>query len=378
MAAPEPSVLLVECPHCGVSVPAGVFCGNCGAHLSGPGGRARTQHYAAAPGEHVAKMAVISTLFPHLPQRHAHVFREALLVGLLIVVLLGALQLYAPALLAAAVLLPVLYILYVYEVEVYQAEPVTVLAATFAMGAALGVAYTLVVGQLITGTLTGTQQGPVITAVVLPIVMQALMLAGPLLLLWRPAFRETLDGLTFGVSTAVGFTFAAVVASYWHVLTAPLQGPAAVSTEEIAGILRAAILAALVNAGATGMIAAAVWAQRGGRSRRRHSHAARSLPATLAVGFGAQITLALASYFVTSLLLVVVLWAVGAAVLLVWLRVLLHHALLDEGEEMAMGPPSPCPECHRLVPTLLFCPACGVARSATPKHSRPSAVGSAS
>jgi len=361
---------LEKCHHCGAEVPAGVYCGNCGAQLADAEGAERQQSYAAAPHEHVLRTSVVSTLFPHLPQRHAHVFREALIVGLLVVVLLGGLRLFAPALLTAAVILPVLYLLYLYEVEVYEHEPLLVLAATFVTGAAFGFAYTFIVGRIISATLTGTGQGPFIAGVLLPVIAQVLMVAGPLLLIRRPHFNEVLDGMTFGVSSALGFTLAAVVTGYWHVLTAPLQSTA-LPAQDIAGLLRAAVLAALVNASTTAMITAALWQRARGRSSGRHAHALLQLPAVLVTAFGAQIALGLLAYYTGSLVLLVVIWAIAAAVLLVWLRVLLHNALLDESEEFLVGPPSACPECHRLVPTMRFCPACGVARSASPKHGRP-------
>ncbi|HKR99638.1 MAG TPA: PrsW family intramembrane metalloprotease, partial [Candidatus Dormibacteraeota bacterium] len=317
---------LEECHHCGARVPAGVFCGNCGAHLADTGGAERTHSFAAAPHEHVLRTAVVSTLFPHLPQRHAHVFREALVGGVLVVLLLGALRLYAPALLTAAVLLPVLYLLYLYEVEVYEHEPLLVLAATFVTGAAFGFAYTFVLGRLITATLTGTQQGPFITGVVLPVIAQLLMVAGPLLLIRRPHFDEVLDGLTFGVSAALGFTLAAVLTGYWHVLTAPLQS-ASLSAQEIAGLIRAALLAALVNASTTGMLTAALWQRVHRRAAGLHVHAWRDLPVVIVTAFGAQVALGLLAYYSGSLVMLVVIWLIAAAVLLVWLRVLLHHAL---------------------------------------------------
>jgi hypothetical protein len=82
----------------------------------------------------------------------------------------------------------------------------------------------------------------------------------------------------------------------------------------------------------------------------------------------AQVGLGLASYFIRDLLLLVVVWSAVAALLLVWLRVVLHHVLLDEGGAHRIGAPSVCAECHHVVPTMLFCPSCGAVRSAEPKH----------
>jgi len=319
----------------------------------------------------VLRIAVISTFFPHLPRRHAHLFRETFTIGLLVVVLLAALRLYAPALIAAAALLPILYVLYLYEVEVWETDSVSVLPATLGLGAALGVGYSLGFGQVVTVGLGGPRQGAAFSGVLLPVVSQLLMIVGPLLLLGRVRFDEALDGLSFGITSALGFTFASVIAGYWHTLTAPLFGSGSISTEQIAGIARAAILAGVVNAATTGIVTSSLWLRRHGRSRKRHDHVLLRLPAAVVIAFGFQIALGIVTYFVTSLLLVVILWAIAAAALLVWVRITVHHALLEEGAEHVIGEASACPECHLLVPTMYFCPACGAARSAVPKHSRP-------
>lgn len=370
-----PAIPGEECVHCHALVPAGTYCGNCGAHLADHDqGRARLDSYAAAPGEHVRRATVISTLFPHLPHRRAHTFRQVFGAGLALIILLAALRLYAPATMVAALLLPVLYLLYLYDVEVYESEPVTVVAATFVLGTVLGVGDTLLAGRVLTAGLQGPQQGVLIAGVLLPLLAQLLMVAGPLLLLSRRRFDETLDGLTFGVAAALGFTMATVVAGSWYLLTAPLQGIAP-GTEDILRLLREGVLVALVNASATGMITAAIWTWRHGRSRGRHASTWRALPATAAVALAAQVILGVAGFYITSLLLQVAVTGAAAILLLVWLRVILHHALLDEGVDHIAGEPTVCAECHRLVPAMHFCPACGAARSVAPKHSRGAAHG---
>src|SRR6202165_4765000 len=172
-----PELVLETCPHCDELGPVGALCGNWGAHASATAGRAPVHSYAAAPNKHVVRPTVISTLFPHLPHRHAHVFREVLGAGLLIVVLLAALRLYTSALIGAALLLPILYLIYLYEVDVYETEPVLVVGATFVTGAVLGIRYALVTGHFISGTIGGTQQGPFVSGVVLPLIAQLLMVA---------------------------------------------------------------------------------------------------------------------------------------------------------------------------------------------------------
>jgi RNA polymerase subunit RPABC4/transcription elongation factor Spt4 len=362
-------ITLETCHHCGELVPVGIFCGHCGADLADTdGGRSRTHSFAAAPHESVGRPAVISTLFPHLPRRHAQTFQLVLAVGLVVVVLLAALRLIAPATVAAAVVLPVLYLLYLYEVEVYQHEPVLVVLVTVVAGAALGVAFTLVAGMYNTASLTGTDHGVWLSAIALPIIAQALMVVTPLLLLNHSHFNEALDGLTFGVATALGFTMASVIAGNWHILTAPLVG--GVSSDDVLRVVREGVLVAIVNSSTAGLITAALWLRVHRRSRQRFVSPWRGFEASVVIALVIQITLGLVAYYVTSLPVVVVVYAIAAAIALVWLRVILHFALLEEGAELEIGDVSACSECHRMVPAMLFCPACGVARSASARHSR--------
>ena len=61
--------------------------------------------------------------------------------------------------------------------------------------------------------------------------------------------------------------------------------------------------------------------------------------------------------------------------LLLYVRLVIHQALLVEGAEHEIGPDTPCPECHRMVPTMAFCPSCGAARAAGTKQGRSRAAG---
>src|SRR6266481_928437 len=143
---------LVECPHCGSMVPAGEFCGHCGAHLT-RGDAGRRHAFAAVPSEPVVHLSIVSSLFPHLPHRRGGAFRWALFAGSVVVVILAALHLFAPAAVAAVFLLPVLYLLYLYEVEVYESEPWLLIGATMITGAVLGFAFTSLTG----GTVSSLQ-----------------------------------------------------------------------------------------------------------------------------------------------------------------------------------------------------------------------------
>ena len=367
---------LVTCPHCESVVPAGDFCGHCGAHL--PSASTGRHHaFAAVPAEHVAHLSIISTLFPHLPHRRGGAFRWALIAGGAAVLVLAALHLFAPATVAAIFLLPVLYLLYLYEVEVYESEPWLVIGATMVAGAALGYVFTSYSGAAASRlSLTGDRDaGFVLAGVAIPVIAQALMLVGPLFLyLFRGArFREPLDGLTFGAASALGFTLTSSLTAFWPLISGPLVASGAPLDWSLR-LLRVGILVALVNASTTGLIAAAVWLQRYDRRRAGRPWTTGILP-TLLVAVGTQLALGMLSFALSDLVAEVAIRALITAALLLYVRLVIHQALLVEGAEHEIGPEAPCPECHRMVPTMAFCPACGAARAAGPKLGRARAGG---
>jgi RNA polymerase subunit RPABC4/transcription elongation factor Spt4 len=366
---------LVVCPHCDMSVPAGEFCGHCGAQLTSA---SVTRHhaFAAVPSESVAHLSIVSTLFPHLPHRQGGAFKWALIAGIAAVVLLAALQLFAPATAAATFLLPALYLLYLYEVEVYESEPWLLVGATMLAGAVLGYALTAFAGGIESRLdLTGDHTSSFLLAgVVIPIVAQALMLAGPMsLFLFRDSFREPLDGLTFGAASALGFTLASNLTTFWPLIGGPLIANGD-SLDWALRLLRAGILVSLVNASTTGLVTAAVWLHRYDVRRRAWQ---AGLPAALVVAVGSQVALGMLSFAVSNLVAEVVIRSLATIALLLYMRLVIHQALLAEGSVQEIGPDAPCRECHRVVPTMRFCPACGVARAATTKQGRTPAGGTA-
>ena len=366
---------LVTCPHCGSIVPAGDFCGHCGAHLT-MNSRRRSHAFAAVPNERVVQLAIISTLLPHLPHRRGASFRLALVAGAALVALLAALHLFALATVAAVLVVPVLYLMYLYEVEVYESEPWLVIGATMVIGALLGIAFTNLAGGTLSQLLiTGDRETAfVLAGIAIPVVAQTLMLAGPLFLyLFRERFREPLDGLSFGAASALGFTMASALTRFWPLLTGPLVGTGS-TLDWAARLTRAGLLVMLINACTTGLVTAALWLRRYDR-RRSGRPWWSSVLAALVVAFGVQVLLGLLTFAVQDLILDLAILALVTAVLLLFLRVVIHEALLTEGAEHEIGPDAPCPECHRIVPTMAFCPACGAARAAAAKQGRPKVAG---
>ncbi len=355
---------LVLCPHCGSMVPAGEFCGHCGAHLT-RGNASRRNAFAAVPSEPVAHLSIVTTLFPHLPHRRGGTFRWALLAGGVLVNVLAAFHVFAPATIAAVLVLPVLYLLYIYEVEVYESEPWLLIVSTMVAGAVLGYAFTSLTGGPVSRLqISGDTWGNLLFGgVVIPIIAQALMLVGPLFLyFYRSGRREPLDGLTFGAASALGFTSTTTLTAFWPLLAGPLV--ASGSTIDWAlRLLSAGLLIMLINASTTSVVTAGVWLNRYDLRRAGRGWQA-SVLTTLVVAVGAQVVLGVLSVVVPDLLLQVGIRAVAVATLLMYVRLVIHQALLAEGAGHEIGPDAACPECHRIVPTMLFCPSCGVARAA--------------
>ncbi|MHB8587767.1 MAG: PrsW family glutamic-type intramembrane protease [Candidatus Dormibacteraceae bacterium] len=374
-ARPVEGPPLVNCPHCGKVVPAGDFCGHCGAHLI-TASTSRTHAFAAVPSERVAHPSIITTLFPHLPHRRGGAFRWALISGGAAILLLASLHLFAPATIAATFLLPVLYLLYLYEVEVYEDEPWLLVGATMVIGAVLGYAFSVFAGAAVSRlVLTGDRENAfVLAGVAIPIVAQALMLAGPLFLyLFRPRFREPLDGLTFGAASALGFTLTSSLVAFWPLIGGPLVAPGAPLDWSLL-LLRAGILVSVVNASTTALVTAAVWLQRFDR-RRQGLPWTTSILATLIIAIGAQVVLGMLGFVVSDLVAATAVLLIATIALLLYVRLVIHQALLVEGAEHEIGPDAPCPECRRVVPTMAFCPACGAARAAGTKQGRSRAGG---
>jgi len=364
---------LVTCPHCGSLVPSGEFCGHCGAHLTSAS-TTRRHAFAAVPTEPVVHLSIITTLFPHLPHRRGSPFLGALVAGGALVTVLAALHLFAPATIAAVFVLPLLYLIYLYEVEIYESEPWLVIGATMVAGAVLGFAFaTKAGGALSQFDLTGDSGSAfVLAAVAIPIASQVLMLAGPLFLyLFRSRFREPLDGLTFGAASALGFTMASSLTAFWPLIAGPLVGTGA-PVDWAIRLTRAGLLVSLVNASTTALVTASLWLNRYDR-RKAGREWESSIPATLAVAFGMQVALGVLGFVVPDLLAEFAIFGLAALALLLYVRLVIHQSLMVEGAEHEIGPDSPCPECHRVVPTMAFCPSCGAARAAASKQGRPAA-----
>lgn len=361
----------MRCTACGREVPDGVYCTRCGADQDTTGGpgdpRRRRGRFAANPDEHVAQPGVITTLLPHLDHDEVNEFRWALIAGIAVLVLLYATGFITAALLVAAFLVPVLYLIYLYEVRVYRDAPAPVLGFTLGGGIVLGLVVTLIAGALL-GSLPAVQSTPLgarinlgvllLGVVLIPVVQEALKPLPALLLRGRAEFSETIDGLVFGVAAGLGFALGQTVIAFSQVLTSldVRTDPA----NWLFPLLGAAVLQPLLHGSSTGAITAAIW-RWGGQHRGALEIGAVvvAVMAQIAFGLGGQLILAAGLG-----LPVMLLWqglVVGG--LLIYVRFLLHEALMDEAANLGFAR-TVCPSCHQHITAAGFCPACGMALTA--------------
>ena len=363
----------MRCDHCANDVPDGVFCTRCGAHQGTTGevrrAKTRVHRYAAHPTEHVVQPSVFTTLFPHLGHQKVHEFRWAFVVGLAGIAILYIAGLISGAILVAILLVPVLYLIYLYEAQVYRDEPATVLGFTIGGGLVVGLVVTLVVRALTNPfatfanplTNTGVTAGTLLAfGVLVPVVQEILKPLPALFLPNRADFPETVDGLVFGIAAGLGFSVAESLVVYSSTLTGlPAQMAPGNWIYDLATI---AAFQPLLQGSATGIVVAAVWRFRRGRLARREAGAvAVAVIAHVAFSLGTQI---LRDAAVAQLFILV--WqAVIVGALLIYVRYLLHHALLEEAAHMGFAE-TVCPNCHMHVVASGFCPNCGMALTAAP------------
>jgi len=367
----------MRCEHCADDVPGGVFCTRRVAHHGTMGElgnasvstRTRDYRYASHPAEHVIQPSVFTTLFPHLGQHKIHEFRWAFAVGLAGIIVLYLSGLITAAILVATFLVPVLYLIYLYEAQVYRDEPAIVLGFTIGGGAVVGLVLTLIeravfdpypaIGNPLTNI--GASVGTLLFLdLLVPIVQKALKPLPALFLPNRLNFPETVDGLVFGVSAGLGFSVAESLVAFSSALTSL---PAHLTPGNwIFDLTTLAVFQPLLQGSATGMIVATVWRyRRGSLAGREIGGVAMALLAHVAFSLG---TILLKESAVSPLLVLV--WqAVVVGALLIYVRYLLHHALLQEAAHMGFAE-TVCPNCHMHIVASGFCPNCGVALTASP------------
>jgi len=363
----------VRCDHCSHDVPDGVFCTRCGAHqgTTEESGNAKTREhrYAAHPGEHVAQPSVITTLFPHLGHQKIHEFRWAFIAGLAGILVLYIAGLISAAILLSAFLVPVLYLIYLYEAQVYRDEPALVLGFTLGGGIVAGILLT-VLERIVYNPLqiasnpfsnAGINVGTLlIVGLLLPVVQEVVKPLPAFFLPNRKDFPETVDGLVFGVAAGLGFSLAQALIGFSSVLTSlPAHSEPANWIYDLTSL---AVFQPLLQGSATGLVVAAIWRYRRGRlGQREIGGVAVAVLAHIAFSAGTQVLKETA----VNPLLVLIWQAMIVGVVLIYIRYVLHHALLEEAAHMGFAE-TVCPSCHMHIVASGFCPNCGMALTAAP------------
>jgi hypothetical protein len=367
------TVSTAHCPACGSDVPAGTFCGFCGASLSAQrrGGRDRLRlgTYAAAPGEGVLRPALVSSLFPHLPRRSRAPFRVGLVVLLVVLVGCAVLRWQAPMIATAAFGLPVLFVIYLYESGARRDIPVRDAVLAAIVGIALGVGWAWIAGFVFAdgyGAALVIQTGvghTLLYALAIPLGEALLMLVPALVVrLLGESTRESLDGFLIGALGATAFTVAATLT-----LLAPQLPTGLVARERSLGglIVEAGIQGVampLASVAVGGIFGVALWFTRPANASHRKRGPVFAAALVVGVLFVASGLLDISpfpnSLYLGGYLLIAVL-------ALLALRIALQAALLYEAhDDPRLDEQLPCAECDHVVPWMAFCPNCGLATRA--------------
>ena len=319
----------------------------------------------------MARLSVVSSLFPQLSGRSRGPFRLAFALAVVLLVIVAVAGLQAPVIAVSALAVPLLFLVYVFEIDPLETRFAVPTALLFVAGAALGVGWGLLLGPLAADSLlpgyspsllTG---GVAVSAVVVPVAGLLLMVAPVAVArLWRPEASEALDGFTAGAAGALGLTLAATLTE----LAPLLRSGNLVPGSSVLAVLTQAVVRGVsvpvVAAASAGYVGAALWQRRGSGSAAGGRWLTSPLLA-LAVALALAVGLGFADDAGLPDIALLVVHLAAAALALLVVRAGLHHVLLHEQRDVRIGPPRACPHCYRMVPAMPFCPMCGVAERAT-------------
>jgi len=359
-----------------LEVPARNWCVRCGSSLAEETGTAKGERdrFAAAPNERLSLPAVVSTLFPQLPNDSMQTFRVTLALGVVTVVVLAAFGLFPVALVAAAILVPLITVTYLYDVDVYEDQPLYVVGLTMVGGALGGVAIALLARAIAPAdasfAIDASGVDALVRGVVIPLLSAVVILLPALVLLRYPKFNDVLDGSTFGAAAAISFTGAEVLVQSYSYLSGSLSADG-MFLPWMLRLLSVAVAVPVLTAAVMGAAAAALWLRYRATVRDRDALGALGRPAVaIPVAAAVLIMAALVQLYLpvgVSLPVLVLIAAAG----LVWLRQVIHLGLLQEAAEVGMGPEITCANCGHQTAQHTFCSHCGVALRALPKGRAP-------
>jgi hypothetical protein len=332
---------------------------------------------AAAPGEHVLRLSIASTLFPHLPHRSRAPFRAAMALAFLAVVVFGLLRWQAPLIALSALALPLLFAMYLRAADVDDDLPAMALILTVLLGVGFGVGWGVLSGGLIAERYdvafgdVEVDAATVLTGLGVALLTAVLsLLPAVVVRLTRPPARESLNGFAIGALGAIAFTAAGTLTRF-----APqfATGPKADAARPITELLvQAAILGValpLTAAALGGLFGGALWFTPPAGSSRRPAVVLLAASAAAALLLYSLLGVMESLPFFEGLHLG--LHLVIAAIALLALRIGLQAMLLyEERDPQAPDRHVLCPHCDHVVPDTAFCPNCGVAARASSRTAR--------
>lgn len=375
------TVPTVMCKRCEVDVPAGNFCGLCGCHPDAEPGPSpvwlRPRTFGAAPGESVLRPALASSLFPQLPDKSRTPFRVTLAVAALGLLLAVVLRLPALGITISALGLPLLFILYLRASAADRDVPRVSLILAGVLGAALGVAWVVVSGHVVSRSYGVpmaiglalhhlVREGFLIPAVG----MVLTILPTALIRLLRPGSRDSLDGFVIGALAGLCFSAAATLVRLAPQVSAGLVSHARPLMGLVVEVVLCGITIPITAAAAGGMVGVAMWFRP--PAARKHGGRVRLILILLATAalllHGCVGVIDLVGLPQVAMLII---HLTATLVVLLALRLVLQLALLHEAHDtIAEEQPLLCPHCEMVVPDMAFCPACGAATRASSRASR--------
>ena len=212
----------MHCHYCGSTVPAGAFCGHCGAHLTPrPGdGSAwlRPGVFCAAPHESVLRPSLASSLLPQLSELTRRPFNVGLVLIVVAMAVLVELQLPGGLITVASLGLPLLLLIYWQRSGILDDVPRRAVVVTVLLALGLAIGWVLLTGDLVVreagSPFEAGSAGKRVLRDGLGIAEGGTILmlipAGIARLMWRSR-RESLDGFVIGVLSASVFTGAATL-----------------------------------------------------------------------------------------------------------------------------------------------------------------------
>lgn len=390
----------MDCPRCSAHLPeVAHFCHRCGQDLVHPE-EAKRKAFAAQPDEPVASFALVSSIMPRGVGQKPQTYRLALVIALtaaLLAAIFGALPI---AVLIAAFAVPVVYIVYVYDVNLWDDQPIPVTVLAFILTGALAAGFLSILK--FTGLLAapmpvtqvgdgvsfgGTTLGGILTAVILvPIVGEIIRNIGPVVLASRPKFDDLMDGVSFGIIAGVAYSAADTLVRHWPSLTGGFIEVSDPGTWASLIFLEGFVKPLIIGT-ATG-IACGEFAGLGeGYDGFTTRYLRGFFEAVLAnvLYSGGIYFLGLVDNPTLRVMLQVIWGLIILGILIIRIRNVLHHALMEEaleaaaregfGEHDGVGEDGALHFCHRcempLVPHAAFCTACGVsARTGGKPHKK--------